>query len=98
MEFKETAEGALQRRKAVNSLTTTFLSADRRDRIDQILTDPLADMIAAASADGFTREELLRAVFWGAWHGWSDVRAKSIGESESDDEGRRFAKAVGRVS
>lgn len=67
----------------------------REDRLHQLLDDNLADLIKAAEAEGFTRDELRAAVYRGAFNGWAEVRGAKIGDIEGEQEGTLFADSVG---
>ncbi len=88
-----TIAGKIHRDKAARSLRR-LLPDDRQDAIDALLSDPLADIIRAADAEGFTREEIRRAIFTGAFNGWAEVRGEKVGDVEGEAEGYRFARRL----
>jgi hypothetical protein len=83
-----TMEAAHWRTRAASRLCRG-IPAHPEDALDALLSDAVADLIRAAHAEGFTREEIRKAVYKGAFNGWAEVRG------DSEVAGYRFARAVG---
>lgn len=89
-----TIAGKIHRDNAVRALRR-LLDDNREDRLNQILVDALGDLILAAKAEGFSREEIRGAIFRGAWHGWSDAHAPKGDPTGGDGPGLDFARELG---
>lgn len=84
--FRDKAMACLRRVVPVNS----------EDALNNLIADPLADLVKAANAQGFTREEIRKAIYRGAFNGWAEVREDAIGSIEAEGEGVRFARSLGQ--